>query len=63
MNSPTARRERTAVSGFRERIERIGVAARAGSTVMLQAGSEYNFTGSLVVNRALTLKGYGAMIR
>lgn len=32
-------------------------------TLMLRAGSEYNFGGTLVINRAMTLKGFGATIR
>jgi hypothetical protein len=33
------------------------------NTLMLRAGSQYNFSGSLVIDRALTLKGFGATIR
>lgn len=32
-------------------------------TLMLRAGSEYNFSGTLVINRAMTIKGFGATIR
>jgi hypothetical protein len=35
----------------------------AGNTLMLRAGSEYNFSGSLVIDRAMTIKGFGATIR
>ena len=35
----------------------------ANDTLMLRAGSEYNFSGTLVINRAMTLMGYGAVIR
>ena len=35
----------------------------AGDTLMLRAGYEYNFSGTLVIDRAMTLMGYGAVIR
>lgn len=44
-------------------IERAAQNAPAGSLLMLQAGSEYHFTGGLVIDRALTLNGFGAVIR
>ena len=44
-------------------IQAAATSAPSGSTLMLQAGTEYNFTGSLVIDRPLTLKGYGATIR
>lgn len=44
-------------------ITQAATAAPDGSTVMLRAGSEYNFGGTLVINRPLTLCGYGATIR
>ena len=44
-------------------IERAVTVAPDGSTLMLQAGSEYNFAGALVINRPLTLNGFGATIR
>jgi hypothetical protein len=34
-----------------------------GNTLMLRAGNEYNFSGTLVINRAMTIKGFGATIR
>jgi Peptidase C10 family len=37
--------------------------APAGSTLMLQAGSEYGFSAPLVIDRALTIKGFGVTIR
>jgi hypothetical protein len=45
-------------------IEAAVTSAPAGSTIMLQAGFEYNFkTAPLVINRQLTLDGFGATIR
>ena len=44
-------------------IGQAATAAPAGSTLMLRAGFEYNFSAPLTINRALTLKGYGATIR
>jgi hypothetical protein len=38
-------------------------AAPAGDTLMLRAGAEYNFSAPLVIDRALTIKGFGATIR
>lgn len=36
----------------------------AGNTLMLSAGSEYNFVGTpLVINKAMTIKAFGATIR
>lgn len=46
-----------------QNITQAAASAPAGDMLLLRAGSEYNFSGTLVINRALTIAGYGATIR
>ncbi|MCX6033339.1 MAG: C10 family peptidase [Chloroflexi bacterium] len=46
-----------------QNITQAAASVPTNDTLMLRAGSEYNFSGTLVINRAVTLEGYGATIR